>query len=537
MNHTLNSGRQPVSSEKLRRLGVQLGVAGLRPAAKGSRSTPATSLEALVPGQVVETPYGTCFMVETRYHLDYTHGGYPLGELPSRERPSPYLAHLTGDQRVAAQDFASAIFFDIETTGLGIGAGMYAFMVGFGTFEGDAFCLRQYFMRDYHEEEALLYLLNQHMQGFSWWVSFNGRNFDLPILATRFTCGRQEMPLAQAPHLDLLYPARRLWRQRLSSCALSSLEAGVLGMTREGDVPGWLIPELYFDYLRYGEVEPLRQVFLHNALDILSLVALTVKADAMLRDPFGQEVEHAVDLYSLGLVFESLGERHAAQRAYEQALQKRLPPGIQEQALRRLSFLYKRSGQTERAVRIWHVLQEKNRAEAYVELAKYYEHQQRDYAIAARLVSEALALDNLPAKGYCSPQALRARLARLKRKLGEGGLPMPHIESYSFGRITIDGKTYTSDVIILPDGVRPGWWRKEGHNLHKEDLVEIIAVRPQVLVIGTGNVGLMQVPQDVLDYLATHGIRAEIEHTAAACKRYNELSASEQVAAALHLTC
>jgi len=531
------SEKVPPLTEELRRLGVQLGAVGLRSVPRGPRSASATSLEEVVPGQVVETPYGPCFVVETRYHLEYTHGGFPLAALPARECPTPHLAHLTGDRRVAEQDFTSAIFFDIETTGLGIGAGMYAFMVGFGTFEGGEFCLRQYFLRDFHEEGALLYLLYQHMQNFSWWVSFNGRNFDLPILQARFTCGHQEMPLAEAPHLDLLYPARRLWRQRLKSCALSSLETGVLGITREGDVPGWLVPELYFDYLRYGEVQPLRQVFLHNALDILSLVALTAKADAMLRNPFEQEADHAVDLYSLGTVFESLGERHAAQCAYEKALQKHLPPEVQEQALRRLSLLYKRSGQAERAVHIWHTLQEKNKAEAYVELAKYYEHQQRDYATAAKLVSEALALDNLPAKGDCSPQALKARLARLKKKLGEGGLPMPHIESYSFGRIIIDGKTYTSDVIILPDGVRPGWWRKEGHSLHQEDLTEVIEARPQVLVIGTGNVGLMQVPQEVLDYLATHGIRAEVERTAAACKRYNELAQSERVAAALHLTC
>lgn len=537
MDQDFHPRRIPTIDEELRWLGVQLGAAGLRPVTKGPCSTSASSLEEAVPGKVVETPYGPCFVAETRYHLEYTHGDCPLSELRARERPSHYLAHLAGDKRVANQNFASAIFFDIETTGLGIGTGIYAFMVGFGTFEGDEFCLRQYFMRDYSEEGALLYLLCQHMQEFSWWVSFNGRNFDLPILQTRFTRGCMDMPLAQAPHLDLLYPARRLWRQRLRSCALSSLEASVLGVAREGDVPSWLVPELYFDYLRYGETQPLRQVFLHNTLDILSLVALTVKADAMLRDPFGKEVEHAVDLYSLGAIFESLGERQAAQRAYEQALQKHLPPAMQEQTLRRLSLLYKRCGQAEQAVHIWHVLRERNRAEAYVELAKYYEHQQRDYVLAARLVSDALALDNLPAKGDCSPQALRARLARLRRKLGEGGLLMPYIESYSFGRITIDGKVYTSDVIILPDGVRPGWWREEGHNLHKEDLVEVITARPQALVIGTGNVGLMEVPQEVLDYLAVHGIRAEVKPTAAACKRYNELATSERVAAALHLSC
>jgi len=156
---------------------------------------------------------------------------------------------------------------------------------------------------------------------------------------------------------------------------------------------------------------------------------------------------------------------------------------------------------------------------------------------AAILAGQALAMDNLPARGEHSREAFRRRLARLKKKLGKGGLPMPHIESYSFGKITVDGTVHTSDLIILPGGVRPHWWRKEGHNLKKADLQEVIDARPTVLVIGTGNVGMMQVPQETLDYLTGHNIRVEVERTAAACQRYNELAQSEQAAAALHLTC
>lgn len=537
--------RLPELGEKLRKLGVRLGVEGLYSAVKGQGKMHSTGIESLVPGQVVDTPHGPCFVLETRYSLDHSHGRYRLSALSPGEHPTPLLAFLARDARLAALDFASAIFFDIETTGLGTGAGMYAFMVGFGTFEGDEFCLRQYFMRDYNEEQALLYLLSKQMQDLTqpgqpdsaWWVSFNGRNFDLPILQARFTCGRQEMPLAQAPHLDLLYPARRLWRKRLGSCALSSLEAGVLGLTRESDVPGWLIPDVYFHYLRYGEAQPLRQVFVHNALDVLSLVTLSAKVNTMLHPPFGDAVEYAVDMYSLGVIYESCGQRNEAQHAYERALQERLPPALGEQALRRLSFLYKRTGQVERAVRIWQTLRGESKAYAYVELAKYYEHRQRDCLAAAKLVSETLALDSLPAKGQCSSQELKYRLARLKRKLGEGGLPMPNIESYSFGKILVDGKTYTSDLIILPGGVRPGWWRKEGHRLDKDDLQEVLEARPSVLVIGTGNMGLMKVPPETLEHLAAHGIRAVVERTAAACQRYNELAQTEQAAAALHLTC
>jgi len=529
--------------EKLRRLGISLGVKGLYSAVRTQSNVRQTGIEAVVPGQTTETPYGPCFLLETRYPLHHSHGWYQLSALRPDEHPTPLLARLAGDEGLAGLDFASAVFVDIETTGLGIDAGMYAFMVGIGTFEGDTFRLRQYFMRDYTEEEALLYLLSKQIEnlarqrGSIWWISFNGRNFDLPVLQMRFLCASQEMPFAQAAHLDLLYPARRLWRKRLTSCALSSLEANILGLTRESDVPGWLIPSLYFDYLRYGEAQPLRQVFVHNALDILSLVTLTAKINNMLRHPLGEAAEHAVDLYSLGLVCESCGLRNEAQRVYERAVQEQLPPTLREEAMRRLALLYKRTGQIERAVSIWHILREQNSAYAYVELAKYYEHHQRDYFVAAKLVCEALTLDSLPAKGQYSLPELQHRLARLKRKLGEGGLPMPYIDSYSFGKISVDGKTYTSDLIILPDGVRPGWWRKEGHRLSKDDLHEVLEAKPNVLVIGTGNVGLMKVPSEVLEHLAAHGIRAIVERTATACQRYNELAQTERAAAALHLTC
>jgi uncharacterized protein YprB with RNaseH-like and TPR domain len=474
-------------------------------------------------------------VVETRYPLEHIHGGAALSTLSPHDRPSPALARLAGDSRLTTLDFRSAIFFDIETTGLGIGVGLVAFLLGLGSFEGDEFCLRQYFLRDYGEELAMLRLVSQHMQQFRWWVSFNGRSFDLPVLQTRFICERLRMPLLEAPHLDLLHPARRLWRTRLGSCRLSSLETHLLGLSRESDVPGWMIPDLYFDYLRYGEAGPLHQVFEHNALDILSLVTLAAKANRMLQDPLGDDAKHVVDVYSLGRIWESWRQFDQAALAYGRAAKDRLPPALHEDALYRLSMLHKRCGRLEQAVAIWQTLRERGALRAYVELAKYLEHRRKDYAAAGGLVREALALPDLPQGGPCSAAALTARLTRLQRKMG--GLPMPHIESYSFGTITVDGKTHRSDLIILPGSVRTGWWRQEGHRLDREDLKEVIKAKPSVLVIGTGNVGLMRVPQETLDYLAQHDIRALVERTAVACQRYNELAESERAAAALHLTC
>ncbi|HOU23574.1 MAG TPA: MTH938/NDUFAF3 family protein [Anaerolineae bacterium] len=539
---------------ELERLGVRLGAKGiaapqsrlkvsssaLRPAKEPSQGPPhRVPVESVIAGEVIHTPCGPCFVSESRFPLEHIHAGQPLSILAKGEKPTRHLVQLAGDERLSQFDLRSAIFFDIETTGLGIGAGMYAFLVGFGTFEGNEFCLRQYFMRDYGEEEGLLYLLDQQMRHFDGWVSFNGRAFDLPVLQSRFVCGRREMRLAQAPHLDLLYPSRKLWRKRLTSCRLSSLEAGVLGSPRFDDVPGWVIPELYFDYVRFGQVEPLKPVFHHNALDILSLVGLTATANRLLGSLTPEEVEHAEDLYSLALVYDALGETDAAQKTYEAVVERGLPGALQGEALRKLSALYKRTGQLTRAAHIWRGLERLGDAEACVQLAVYHEHHLRDAKGAAMLVGRLLELgeEALPKRGECSPESLKRRMRRLRKKLGEGGLPMPHIDSYSFGRIIIDGREHTADVLILPGGTRPGWRRARGHELGAADLEQALEARPSVIIIGTGNLGRMDVPESTQAFLRQQGVRFEVLRTAAACQRYNELAKKEQPAAALHLTC
>lgn len=135
--------------------------------------------------------------------------------------------------------------------------------------------------------------------------------------------------------------------------------------------------------------------------------------------------------------------------------------------------------------------------------------------------------------------------------------PTPHIDSYSFGKITIDGETYDRDVIIRPDGVRASWWRKEGHSLHPEDLASVVTslaparggasadggasahhdLDPEVIVIGCGAYGVMKIPEPTRKWLSERGIELVALPTPAACERYNELSAETRVVAGLHLTC
>ena len=110
-----------------------------------------------------------------------------------------------------------------------------------------------------------------------------------------------------------------------------------------------------------------------------------------------------------------------------------------------------------------------------------------------------------------------------------------HIDQYEFGRIVIDGKTYSQDVIIFPESIQDSWWRKSGHDLIEEDLEEVFAVTPPRLVVGTGAYGIMSVSDEVRERCEEADIELVVQKTADAVRTFNESPAG--TVAALHLTC
>ncbi|MFO8058676.1 MAG: Mth938-like domain-containing protein [bacterium] len=113
----------------------------------------------------------------------------------------------------------------------------------------------------------------------------------------------------------------------------------------------------------------------------------------------------------------------------------------------------------------------------------------------------------------------------------------PVIEDYKFGSITIDGREYKEDVIILPAGVKPSWWRKEGHSLAPSDLSEVMKDKPETLIVGCGAYGAMKVPDSTRKWLADQGIEFHEMPSEEATRKYNELAGKKKVAAGFHLTC
>jgi hypothetical protein len=360
----------------------------------------------------VDTPHGPFFLYRETHPIDHRHGYHALGDLLAHTPQGAAL--LARDDRLADIDYRRMAFVDTETTGLAGGTGTYAFLVGVGVFDGESFTIHQFFMRDYGEEPALLHALGELLDGLEAVVSFNGKSFDLPLLETRFIMSRQPPRLVDAPHLDLLSPARRFWKYRLDSCALSSLETEILGVRRtHQDVPGWLIPSLYTDYARSGDAREMPRILYHNAQDILSLVTLAARMCDLLAGP-GDDLP-GEDLYGLGRLFYDLGQVKEAEAAYTQAAGTCQTADVQEMAMRDLAYLLKRQERRGQALSWWQQLAEESGAVyACEELAKHYEWHERDLVQALAWTERGIGL----VKGRPGISKRREQLASLQHRQG-----------------------------------------------------------------------------------------------------------------------
>ena len=283
--------------------------------------------------------------------------------------------------------------------------------------EGTQFVVRQFFLRDYPEEKAVLRALAEILDSFDGLVTYNGKTFDVPLLETRYALARLKSPFARLLHLDALHPSRRLWRLRLESCKLTDLESAVLGIEREGDVAGSEIPGIYFDYLRSGDARGLQPVFYHNALDIMTLAAVTVELARAMGD--AGTLDSPVDLFSLSRMLEFAGSREQSVETCQRALSGGLPEEIEARALHQLALQYKRQRQHELAVETW--LELTRRAsplalEAFEELAIHYEHHQRDPQGAMEFTLAALERLRVPSSPSPHAERFTHRLERLQRK-------------------------------------------------------------------------------------------------------------------------
>src|SRR5438445_766997 len=344
------------------------------------------------------------------------------------------------------------LFLDTESTGLAGGTGTYAFLIGLAWWDAGGLQAEQFFMRDFAEEHSVLQELSQRVAERPVLVTFNGKSFDWPLLENRFTMTRSIAVPKLAAHLDLLHPARALWKRRLGSVRLVELERRVLdaprlGWHRENDVSSALIPQFYFDYLRGGPAEPLAAVVRHNQMDLRGLAALFGKINGLLSEQADGVMEiESLDLFGLSRFLQRRGQNDPAHSACTQALEIGLPAEFRPRACRALAQMAKRRGEHARAAEIWlEIVADANDGiHACEQLAIYYEHRYKDFYRAAEFAQLALAKlrrqrsssrdPNFTARSIRLEQKFLHRLARLQHQMRAfGGSAGPHALSRSGG--------------------------------------------------------------------------------------------------------
>jgi len=283
-------------------------------------------------------------------------------------------------------EISRVLFLDTETTGLSGGAGTVAFEIGIGFIDHRGLVIRQYVMRDYGEESAMLTEIAELIKRFDVIVSFNGKSFDIPLLESRMIMCRIRLPLSQMPNLDLLHASRRVYKLRLRRCNLTALEEAVLGHVRTDDLPGSQVPQRYFDYIRTGDFSLLEDVLRHNFEDVKNLAVLTAHLCSVFRAP--QVLEHPEDIFSVGKTLIRGGKTQKARNCFKILSKSTLAA----QAHLHLSSSFKKEHEWQNACACWMdmIAGGEGGTYPYIELAKYYEHVAHDIPRALEYANAAL---------------------------------------------------------------------------------------------------------------------------------------------------
>jgi len=452
---------------------------------------PSNDLCEGLEGKLYKNKYGSYYMIEKRYLLSDSYGCYCFKEALEIEPSLIYkISNFTEyrdygrtssfsknngfiqcnlleqfeyngtssdrDEKPVFEDLTGnmaehMLFIDTETTGLSYGTGTIAFLIGLGYFEKDSFILKQFFLRDYDEETAVLYEISSIIKNYKFIVSFNGKSYDWNILQSRFAFNRLNASLDGFVHIDLLYPSRRIWKLKLENCRLASIEENILGEARTDDIPGAMIPAVYFKYLEDRDTSDIKRVIEHNRRDILCMVSLLVRICRMLKNPLA-ETDGCTELLGVGTIFETHALLEKKQLHREQEKLNEIYGGricikenitessnaqmlidcftgctksqnshVRESASKKLAEYYKKNGMYKEAVEQWKAMLQSNtslKLYPMLELAKYYEHRAKDIPKAIEIVEQAMKeTGKLGYRNNIYLDDLKKRLERLRRKI------------------------------------------------------------------------------------------------------------------------
>ena len=359
---------------------------------------------------------------ENSYVLGACYGQIPISM--GLQIPGHILSFLSREGEFAELDLSSAVFLDLETTGLAGGTGTVPFLVGLAYYRDERFNVTQFFLNEMAEEDRLVRELGQFVKdmGFKSIVTYNGKAFDMPLVETRFAMHRTPCPLRGLPHLDFLFSARSLWKHKYDSCRLFNLAQQIVQAERSEDIPGGEIPLRYFQYIRSGDFSLIDPILYHNQEDLLSLLGVVVAGAVLVernRDAAARGEDDAMDLYGVAKLFERAGDAATSAALLEKALAggRGLTAEVTHHARKKLSHHFKKNKDWDRALVFWQEMAGGEEVDCFRELSMYFEHTAKDYMEAIRVATEGWALAK--GKSSAAERDFEKRIARIKGKMAK----------------------------------------------------------------------------------------------------------------------
>jgi uncharacterized protein len=364
--------------------------------------------------KLIQNEHGFLFVKESFYSNEHIHGNIALSKL---NQAIKFMQNNYPEHPLTVSSNNNFSFYDTETTGLK-GTGVLIFLNGILTKTNDGFLLKQFVLADPSQETAFLYA-SDFWKDTQTIITYNGKSFDLPQLITRWTMNRNFLPkLKQHDHIDLMHTSKRIWKGDLERFKLKQIEEQKLGFKRNGDIPGHLAPIIYFDAVKTGSPVNLMKVLKHNEWDILSLVTLyIITVDLMTKKD--EVAESSVTYTNIGKWFQDLKTTEVSFDWFkfvvdhfpkEEACVAYMFLGLH---LKRKKLFIESIQAFEESLK---EISGKYRLKVYIELAKLYEHQQRDFESALKMTLKSAAYMDSLSDSISTQTKLRIEKELVKRR-------------------------------------------------------------------------------------------------------------------------
>jgi len=396
---------------KLKNLGLQFEKAS----DIAKRKKDAIHLDDVFEGRWVYANNRKIFLIEKVITYGKIIGSKSLKE----PKLSPNLFQLFRFNTNPWKTYEEFVFLDTETSSLSIGAGSFIFMAGLCYFTRTGLKILQLILPDIMHEILLLNYLDSFLARFSTIVTYNGKSFDVPIIKSRSLISGASCSIDQLIHLDLLHIARNIWKLRLESRKLSDIEKNILGIVRtDEEIPGWLVPQMYFDYLESGDAKLLKGVAYHNEMDIISVAKLFCLLNTYASEDFKQlKKENMLDTLAIGEILRKGQNYQLAEKVFEIGNFRWDNESIPREYIRKYANVLKRNGNLEKALHFWKIAANAGDVSSCIEISKYYEHKKKDFRESYIFGEKALFLAKKEEQSEKKLAAVKHRLCRIKTKL------------------------------------------------------------------------------------------------------------------------